>query len=171
MARASIGRATSPSVVTLVICGKVTIVHRYGRGRAVARPMHVPDVMRTRLIRQRLMRQRRQLLLRYRNELELADETLQMREAEEVERATEQWDATVIARLGEADARVLGDVVAAVRRLDAGTYGSCLTCGEDIAEQRLDVLPTATLCIDCANEARPAQRLPVREAHQMRRGM
>jgi len=116
------------------------------------------------------MRQRRQLLLRYRDELERAEETMEMREAEEVERATEQWDATVVARLGEADARVLGDVVAALRRLDDGDYGSCLTCGEDIAEARLDALPTATMCIECANEARPAARLPVREA-QMRRGM
>jgi RNA polymerase-binding protein DksA len=117
------------------------------------------------------MRQRRQLLLRYRDELERADEQLQGREAEEVERATEQWDAGVVARLGETDARVLGDVVAALRRLDDGTYGRCLTCNEHIAEPRLEALPTAKLCIECANEARPAPRLPVRDAHQVRRGI
>lgn len=116
------------------------------------------------------MRQRRQLLQRYQDELERADEQLQVREAEEVERATEQWDAGVVARLGEADVKILGDVVAALRRLDDGTYGRCLTCDEPIAAPRLEALPTAKLCIECANEARPPQRLPVRDA-QMRRGM
>ncbi|MBA2540006.1 MAG: TraR/DksA C4-type zinc finger protein [Deltaproteobacteria bacterium] len=115
------------------------------------------------------MRQRRQLLLRYRDELERADETMEMRDAEEVERATEQWDATVVAHLGEADARILGDVVAALRRLDDGTYGSCLTCGEDIAEPRLDALPTATACIECATEAQRL-RVPLRGEVQARRG-
>lgn len=100
------------------------------------------------------MRQRRQVLLRYRDELDRADEQLGARDAEEVERATEQWDATVVARLGETDARVLGDVVAALRRLEAGTYGECVTCGKAIGDARLDALPTATACIDCAN-ARP----------------
>jgi RNA polymerase-binding protein DksA len=112
------------------------------------------------------MRQRRQLLLRYRDELERADEHLNA--AEEVERATELWDSTVVARLGETDAKVLGDVVAALRRLDAGTYGDCLTCGEAIGESRLDALPTATLCMECAEELRPA-RLEFRQPYQPRR--
>lgn len=109
------------------------------------------------------MRQRRQLMLRYRDELERADEQLTTRDSEEVERATEQWDATVVAKLGEADAKILGDVVAALRRLDDGTYGECLTCGLPIGEQRLDALPTATLCIECADDVRPA-RLEFRHA-------
>lgn len=114
------------------------------------------------------MRQRRQLLLRYRDELDRADEQLSARDAEEVERATEQWDATVVARLGETDARVLGDVVAALRRLENGTYGECLTCGEAIGEGRLDALPTATLCIECANEARTLRVDVTHPAHSAR---
>lgn len=114
------------------------------------------------------MRQRRQLLLRYRDELDRAGEQIEAREAEAVERATELWDATVVARLGETDARVLGDVVAALRRLDDGTYGRCLACDEHISDARLDALPTATLCIECAEEARPKSR--ARDV-QMRRGM
>lgn len=117
------------------------------------------------------MRQRRQLLLRYRDELDRADEQMSARDAEEVERATEQWDASVVARLGEADAKVLGDVVAALRRLDDGTYGRCLICDEEISEQRLDALPTATQCIECATEhplRTPSHPL---SAAQIRRGI
>ena len=107
-------------------------------------------------------------MLRYRDELDRADEQLGARDAEMVERATEQWDATVVARLGETDARVLGDVVEALRRLDAGTYGECLTCGEEIGDARLDALPTATVCIECANEARPTRVDVTHPAHAAR---
>lgn len=41
---------------------------------------------------------------------------------------------------------------AAIGRIDAGTYGECLRCGEDIDERRLDADPAATLCIACATE-------------------
>jgi RNA polymerase-binding transcription factor DksA len=38
---------------------------------------------------------------------------------------------------------------AAVARFDAGTYGVCQTCGEEISAARLDALPAATTCIAC----------------------
>lgn len=41
----------------------------------------------------------------------------------------------------------------AIARLDAGTYGLCVDCGEAIAEARLEALPTATRCINCAHDA------------------
>lgn len=48
-------------------------------------------------------------------------------------------------RLAEA-ARIL----AAIRRIDEGSYGICANCGAGIAPARLEALPTATLCIRCA---------------------
>ncbi len=39
---------------------------------------------------------------------------------------------------------------AALKRIDAGTYGECMTCGEPISEQRLQALPYAMQCISCA---------------------
>lgn len=41
----------------------------------------------------------------------------------------------------------LADVEAAIARLDEGTYGACQTCGEAIAEARLEALPSARHCI------------------------
>jgi DnaK suppressor protein len=40
-------------------------------------------------------------------------------------------------------------VDAALARLDAGTYGACLRCGQPIAPERLDALPWAPHCIGC----------------------
>ena len=45
---------------------------------------------------------------------------------------------------------------AALARLDEGEYGACVECGEDIEKRRLDLDPTAALCIDCANSAERA---------------
>ena len=41
----------------------------------------------------------------------------------------------------------------ALSRIKAGTYGTCATCGKQIAQARLDALPYVTTCIDCAEKA------------------
>ncbi|HET9897227.1 MAG TPA: TraR/DksA family transcriptional regulator [Streptosporangiaceae bacterium] len=37
----------------------------------------------------------------------------------------------------------------AIDRIDAGTYGSCESCGEAIGKARLQAFPRATLCVNC----------------------
>ena len=44
---------------------------------------------------------------------------------------------------------LLDKVRSALRRLDAGTYGSCERCGKPIDKARLKALPYSVLCIDC----------------------
>lgn len=39
---------------------------------------------------------------------------------------------------------------AALRRIEAGEYGWCAQCGEEIAERRLEIDPTTTYCAACA---------------------
>ena len=51
--------------------------------------------------------------------------------------------------LEENSEQVLAEIDAALKRIDAGTYGTCTNCGEPIAEERLEARPWATLCIDC----------------------
>ncbi len=40
----------------------------------------------------------------------------------------------------------------ALQRIEAGTFGLCLECGEEIAEARLQAMPGTTLCIECASD-------------------
>lgn len=40
-------------------------------------------------------------------------------------------------------------VGAALERLEAGTFGTCLRCDKPIAPARLEALPWAAHCIDC----------------------
>jgi RNA polymerase-binding transcription factor DksA len=48
--------------------------------------------------------------------------------------------------------RRLVEVEGALRRLDAGEYGDCASCGEPISPGRLQADPTSTRCIECAAE-------------------
>jgi len=45
----------------------------------------------------------------------------------------------------------LQKIKAALQRLDDGEFGYCLSCDEPINENRLNIEPCATLCIDCAS--------------------
>jgi DnaK suppressor protein len=40
-------------------------------------------------------------------------------------------------------------VDAALVRIEAGTYGTCTSCGGPVGAERLEALPAAALCIDC----------------------
>ena len=41
----------------------------------------------------------------------------------------------------------------ALKRFEEGTYGVCERCGRKIGAQRLEALPEARLCIECAQKA------------------
>lgn len=45
------------------------------------------------------------------------------------------------------------DVMAALVRIDDGTYGKCERCGQPIPIERLEALPTASLCVSCKESA------------------
>ena len=51
-----------------------------------------------------------------------------------------------------AQRQLLSDVEECLRKVSEGTYGICEDCGEEISEKRLQVIPTATLCIDCKEQ-------------------
>lgn len=46
--------------------------------------------------------------------------------------------------------REIAQVRAALSRLDEGRYGTCVTCGDEIAPARLSAMPEAAQCIGCA---------------------
>jgi RNA polymerase-binding transcription factor DksA len=55
--------------------------------------------------------------------------------------------------LGENSEQVLSEINNALKRIEEGKYGTCTACGKDIAPERLDVYPWASLCIDDARKA------------------
>ena len=66
------------------------------------------------------------------------------------DQAIELEDDEVQESLGAAGLRELDLVRAALQRVDDGSYGICLKCGNEISEARLEAVPHAPLCRDCA---------------------
>ncbi len=66
----------------------------------------------------------------------------------------------VTAERGEAEAlagslrEALAEVERALAKLAEGTYGRCESCGQQIAEARLEAMPTARFCINCASASK-----------------
>jgi DnaK suppressor protein len=54
----------------------------------------------------------------------------------------------------------LRDVRGALERLDAGSFGICLNCEEDISAKRLAAVPWAAFCIVCQEAADHMARNP-----------
>ncbi len=46
------------------------------------------------------------------------------------------------------------EVLAALDRMELGTYGKCERCGQGIPFERLEALPTARLCMACKQSGR-----------------
>lgn len=61
--------------------------------------------------------------------------------------------------LGNGDRRLLRDVVAALQKLEDGSFGACERCNETIAEKRLEALPYARCCITCQHLVEEEERM------------
>jgi len=81
---------------------------------------------------------------------EIEDDLRTPRSAGWEDRATEIGGDEVLDALEESAVTEIKEIQAALRRIDDGTYGTCARCGEKINEKRLEALPYATECIQCA---------------------
>jgi len=65
------------------------------------------------------------------------------------DRATVETDRQMTLLMRERDRLLLGEIQAALDRVQDGEYGICRECGEAISPARLRAQPTATLCVHC----------------------
>lgn len=69
---------------------------------------------------------------------------------DEVQHATERELAI---RNLDRESNLLRNVRAALRRIEEGTFGTCLHCEEDISPKRLAAVPWTPYCIQCQEQA------------------
>ena len=60
--------------------------------------------------------------------------------------ATEREADEVLEKMGTGSQTEIRAIKAALQRIEAGTYGACLRCGEPIEQARLDLLPFTPFC-------------------------
>ena len=83
----------------------------------------------------------------------IAEDLAEPLNADSGEQAVEMEDDASLEGQGALIAKEIASVKRALARIEDGTYGECVRCGEDIAPARLDARPEAALCINCARAA------------------
>ena len=73
--------------------------------------------------------------------------------ADQIDQAADAADFELTVDLAWRGGEELDAILAALRRIDGGGYGSCVACDDQIGVARLEALPTARLCISCQRRA------------------
>lgn len=71
---------------------------------------------------------------------------------DEIDSASSDANLSFIGRLRERERVLLQKIDRALEKIDDGTFGTCISCGEDIGLKRLQARPVAELCIDCKSQ-------------------
>ncbi|HEX9306624.1 MAG TPA: TraR/DksA family transcriptional regulator [Anaeromyxobacter sp.] len=72
------------------------------------------------------------------------------RDPEFEEGAQSEHEQFTLSRLSETQRQEVRQIDAALARLEAGEYGICRDCEQEIDPRRLDALPYALFCTECA---------------------
>ena len=66
------------------------------------------------------------------------------------EAAVEAARDEVLEEIGDVTLDEIAQIKQALAQIEAGRYGQCTACGEEISAGRLQALPYATECVKCA---------------------
>ncbi|MDA8732729.1 RNA polymerase-binding protein DksA, partial [Luminiphilus sp.] len=98
----------------------------------------------------------RGLLLQWRGELvdEVSRTVTHMKDEasnfpDPADRATQEEEFSLELRTRDRERKLIKKIDTTLENLQNDDYGYCDACGVEIGVQRLEVRPTATLCIDC----------------------
>lgn len=67
--------------------------------------------------------------------------------ADETDLTSAELSQGVVFTLREKEQRTLAEIDEALQRMEDGTYGLCEECDAEIGAKRLDIFPTARLCV------------------------
>ena len=79
--------------------------------------------------------------------------------ADEADLTSVELSQSVMFSLREKEQRALAEIDDALQRMEDGTYGHCEECDEIIGTKRLDIFPTARLCITHQEEYEKKKKL------------
>jgi len=68
------------------------------------------------------------------------------------DRGSEEYMTEMSELLLENEQHIVAESRAALERIDAGTYGRCENCGQEIGRERLEALPYTRFCVQCAGK-------------------
>ena len=62
-------------------------------------------------------------------------------------------------RIRDRERRLIGKIREALDRIEAGDFGECEDCGDQIGDARLKARPVTTLCIECKTEQERQEKI------------
>ncbi|WP_427338533.1 TraR/DksA C4-type zinc finger protein [Caloranaerobacter sp. DY30410] len=71
---------------------------------------------------------------------------------------TETFIVGQMMNLKNNEENLLRQIEDSLNRIENGTYGICEKCGKKINEERLEIIPYAKFCIECANKEIPLEK-------------
>ena len=74
-----------------------------------------------------------------------------------IDQASADTDKSIALHIKNRERDILAEIDEALRRIEAGSFGECESCGEAIAEARMRAHPATTLCVDCKTEIESEQ--------------
>jgi DnaK suppressor protein len=74
------------------------------------------------------------------------------------DRASLETDRNFTLRIRDRERKLITKIREALERIDAGTYGYCELCGNEITEKRLIARPVTTMCIACKSRQEALER-------------
>ena len=75
------------------------------------------------------------------------------------DRASMESERNFELRIRDRERKLISKIKDALVRIEAGTYGICEECGENISDERLKARPVTTLCIDCKKKQENQEKL------------
>ena len=72
--------------------------------------------------------------------------------ADEADLASVELSQGVVFNLRQKEKQMLSDIDEALAKLDSGEFGLCEECGDEIPARRMELFPTARLCIQHQEE-------------------
>jgi len=103
-------------------------------------------------IRQQLLLRRDKLIQRMQEIAEVQQHANGPLSQDFAEQATEREQEEVLDALGQVGSLELSQINRTIERIEEGDYGVCASCGKEIAEARLEILPDSEYCVTCAEE-------------------
>jgi len=101
------------------------------------------------VIRERLDRQRKEILSMYEHDLRVGQGASDEGAEDLVDRANSAYNREFMLSLSNSERTILIEIEDAMGRLDNGGYGVCDHCEQKIAAKRLQAVPWARYCVDC----------------------
>lgn len=88
------------------------------------------------------------------NEIELSKDDM----ADEADLASALTDQSLSLRLRGRERTLIEKIDLALKRIEAGEFGTCIVCEDDIEVDRLRARPVTTMCIACKEEQERRER-------------